>query len=147
MNAEISPIGERTTSVRTKSIIADDLDAISTYNSIVFEDEKDRLRRLLFATVGIYIFGWILGVGFTTWLYRPEAVLLLVEHPWIHWLYYAVWIVTFAWIPLTMFLFAQGVRLRKKLQLSNFVGDQSVVSLSIVLPVVFFAVYVATRFL
>lgn len=113
----------------------------------MFDQEKGRLQRLLFATVGTYIFGWIIGLGLNAWLYNPRSLDLLINHPWIQWLYYASLFLGFAWIPLTLFLFVQGLVLRKKMTFHNYLGDQSVVSLSIVIPAIFVAIYIVTRLL
>jgi hypothetical protein len=113
----------------------------------MLEEENSRLKGLLVATTSTYIFGWIIGFFLNRVVNSDSYVIWTFEHSWV---IYASWIFIFlcyCWIPLSVFLLIQGFILKSKYAANSFKGDRTIGNLSVVVPIVFFAIYVFTRVL
>ena len=141
------PIGDRTTNPITNLNIADDFPAISAYNPYMLEEENSRLKGLLVATTSMYLCGWIVGSIVNRLINTDSYVIWFVEHSWVTYITYFVLFLCYCWIPLSIFLLVQGFILRKKYAVHSFAGDRTIGNLSVVIPVVFFAIYIFTRVL
>lgn len=113
----------------------------------MLDEENSRLRGLLIATTIAYILGWIVGLGLNRLINSEEYILWAVESSWVLYLTWLFVFIGFCWMPLTVFLLAQGIILRRKYARQSFAGDRTIGNLSIVAPLFFIAVYVFTRFI
>ena len=139
------PIGDRTTNPITNLSIADDFPAITAYNPNMLEEENSRLKGLLVATTSMYIFGWVVGSIVNRVVNSDSYVIWFVSNSWVTYVTYFFIFLCYCWIPLSIFLFAQGFILRKKYSVHSYTGDRTIANLSIVFPLVFFSIYVVTR--
>ena len=147
MKPDTKLIGARITSPKTNLIIAADFPAICAYNLLMLDEENSRLKRLLVATTVTYFLGWLIGLGLARIVNSDNYIIWMFERPWI---LYVTWFFVFlgyCWIPLSLFLLAQGFLLKKKYSEISFSGDKTVGNLSVAAPLVFFAIYVFTRVL
>ena len=147
MKPDTKLIGARITSPKTNIIIAADFPAIYAYNLLMLDEENSRLKRLLVATTVTYFLGWIIGLGLARFVNSDNYIFWMFERPWI---LYVTWFFIFlgyCWIPLSLFLLAQGFLMKKKYSEISYSGDKTVGNLSLVAPLVFFAIYVFTRVL
>ena len=113
----------------------------------MLDEENSRLKRLLVATTVTYFLGWIIGLGLARFVNSDNYIFWMFERPWI---LYVTWFFIFlgyCWIPLSLFLLAQGFLMKKKYSEISYSGDKTVGNLSLVAPLVFFAIYVFTRVL
>jgi len=145
MTPATTPIGERRTRPRTNCTIAADFPGIVAYNPYMLEEDNSRLKGLLVATTSMYIFGWFGGSILNRVIDSDSYVIWFVEHSWVIYVTYFVIFLCYCWIPLSIFLLAQGFILRKKYSVNSFTGDRTIGNLSIVFPMMFFAIYVVTR--
>jgi hypothetical protein len=113
----------------------------------MFDAENSRLKNLLVATTTAYVFGWGIGLFLTQALYDDNYLIWLLKYPWLNYVTGFFVFLGFCWIPLSIFLLVQGVSLRRQYSLLDYTGDRTVGNLSTVLPVFFFAIYIATRVL
>jgi len=143
----ITPIGASTTNPNTNLTIAADLFSIRAYNSGVLDEENNRLKGLLIATTISYLFSWGLAFFLAPYLFDDGFILWVLKYPWLIYISYFLLFLSYCWIPLSIFLLIQGVILRKKYSESQFTGDKTIGNLSVLLPVVFLLIYVATRLL
>ena len=127
--------------------ISDDFPAMITQTFRVIEDENSRVKSLLIATTGFYILSCIIGFTFGRFINSEEYVAWYFENSYSLWVSGTALFFMYAWTPLAIFLFIQGVKLKKRYSRENFTGDRSVGNLSFLLPLGFLAVYVATRLL
>ena len=111
----------------------------------MLEEDNSRLKGLLVATTSMYIFGWFGGSILNRVIDSDSYVIWFVEHSWVIYVTYFVIFLCYCWIPLSIFLLAQGFILRKKYSVNSFTGDRTIGNLSIVFPLIFFAIYVVTR--
>ena len=125
--------------------ISADFPDMCTYNPSVLDDENNRLKSLLIATIAFYILGGGLGFWFGKFLYSDTYIIWTFEKPWIIWVTWVVMFLTFSWIPLSAFLFWQGIVLRKKYSENAYPGDRTIGNLSVFVPVVFASIYIFTR--
>lgn len=125
--------------------IAADLSAIDAYNARVLDDENNRLKGLLIATTISYLFSWGLAYLFVPYLFDDQFLLWVLKYPWLVYLSYLIVFLTFCWIPLTIFLFIQGVLIRKKYSEFQYAGDKTIGNLSVLVPIIFTAIYALTR--
>lgn len=147
MTPETIPIGDRTTNPRTNCTIAADFPAIVAYNSYMLDEENNRVKGLLVATTFLYILGWVVGFILNRVINSDSYIIWTFEHTWV---IYVTWVCLFlgyCWIPVSVFLMAQGFILRKKYSDHSYTGDRTIGNLSVVIPVVFFAIYIFTRVL
>jgi len=142
--AETTRIGPRTIKDKINKTILTDLLATYRYPSPVLEEENSRLKRLLIATVALYLISWIAAYASNILLYDFRYIGLIIENQWIA---YLILFFGLAWMPATIFLFIQARNLNKKMKYSENVIDKSVVTLSITLPIVMAIVYIGTRIL
>ena len=143
----ITVMGARITNPNTNLTIAPDLSAIVAYTSIMLDDENNRLKGLLIATTIAYLFSWLVAYFFVPYLFDDLFLFWVLKYPWLIYLSYFLVFLTFCWIPLTIFLFIQGIILRNKYSELQFTGDKTVGNLSVVFPIFFIGIYVATRVL
>ena len=108
----------------------------------MLEEENSRLKRLLIATVFLYFISWVATYASSKLLYDFRYIGLFLDN---QWLAYLTLFFGLAWMPATIFLFVQGRNLKSKITLSKENIDQSIVTLSITLPIVMVIVYIATR--
>ena len=108
----------------------------------MLEEENSRLKRLLIATVTLYLISWIASFASTRLLYDLRYVGLFIENQWIA---YLLLFLGLAWMPATIFLFVQARILKQKMKSSDVVIDKSIVTLSITIPIVISIVYIGTR--
>jgi hypothetical protein len=108
----------------------------------MLEEENSRLKRLLIATLFLYLISWIASYASAKLLYDFRYIELYIEN---QWLTYIILFFAFTWIPATIFLFVQGKKLKSKINLSTEVIDKSIVNLSITLPIVMVIIYISTR--
>ena len=111
----------------------------------MLDDENNRLKGLLIATIAFYILGGGLGLLFGKFLYSDTYIIWTFEKPWIIWATWVVMFLTFSWIPLSVFLLWQGIVLRRKYSETAYSGDRTVGNLSVFVPVVFALIYIFTR--
>lgn len=139
------PIGVRTTKPKTNLAIAADFPSIVAYNLYMLEEENSRLKGLLVATTSIYVFGWVVGLALVRVIDSNSYIIWLVEHSWGVYITWLFLFLVYCWIPLSIFLLVQGFILRKKYSDHSYAGDRTIGNLSVVVPLVFFSIYVATR--
>lgn len=139
---ETTSIGPRTIKVKTNKPIPTDLLATGIYPFLMFSEENSRLKRLLIATVVLYLISGIAAYASNKLLYDFKYIGLLIENQWIA---YLMLFFGLAWMPATFFLFIQARSLNQKMKYSEEVIDKSVVTLSITLPIVMAIVYIGTR--
>ena len=145
ITAATTPIGARTTKPKTNLTIAADFPAIVAYNPYMLEEENSRLKGLLVATTSIYVFGWVVGLALVRVIDSNSYIIWLVEHSWGVYITWLFLFLVYCWIPLSIFLLVQGFILRKKYSDHSYAGDRTIGNLSVVVPLVFFSIYVATR--
>lgn len=147
MNPATIPIGDRKTRPRTNCVIATDFPAIVAYNSYMLDKENNRVKGLLISTTFVYLLAWIIGLPLNRVLNSESYIIWTFEHSWV---IYFTWFLSFlcyCWIPLSIFLFVQGIILKRNYSEYEYSGDRTIGNLSVVIPVVFFAVYIFTRVL
>ncbi len=142
-----APIGDKTTKPRTNCAIAADFPAIVAYNLSMLDEENNRLKGLLIATTGMYFLGWIIGLLLNRLVNSESFIIWTYEYSWVNYVTWFFLFVGFCWIPLSIFLLVQGFILKKKYSEQSYTGDKTIGNLSVLLPVVFFAIYIATRIL
>jgi hypothetical protein len=108
----------------------------------MLEEENSRLKRLLIATVTLYLISWVAAYASNKLLYDFRYIGLFLDNQWIA---YLILFLGLAWMPVTIFLFVQARSLNQKMKYSEEVIDKSVITLSITLPIVMGIVYVGTR--
>lgn len=111
----------------------------------MLEEENSRLKGLLVATTSIYVFGWVVGLALVRVIDSNSYIIWLVEHSWGVYITWLFLFLVYCWIPLSIFLLVQGFILRKKYSDHSYAGDRTIGNLSVVVPLVFFSIYVATR--
>ncbi len=111
----------------------------------MLDDDNNRLKGLLIATTISYLFSWGLAYLFVPYLFDDLFLLWVLKYPWLIYLSYLIVFLTFCWIPLTIFLFIQGVLLRKKYSEFQYAGDKTIGNLSVLVPIIFTAIYALTR--
>jgi hypothetical protein len=141
-NPDTTNIGPRSIRDKTNKPIFTDLLAICRYPIPMLEEENNRLKRLLIATVSLYLVSWIAAYASNKLLYDFRYIGLFIENQWIA---YLILFFGLAWMPATIFLFIQARSLNKKMKYSENFIDKSVVTLSITLPIVMAIVYIGTR--
>ena len=142
--ADTTRIGPRTISDKINKAILTDLLAIHGYSFLMFEEENSRLKRLLVATVILYIVSWCSAYVLDKFLYDFRYIGLFIENQWVT---YLLLFFGFAWMPATIFLFIQARNLNRKIGKPEQVIDKSVITLSLTLPIAMAIVYVGTRIL
>ena len=147
ITAATTPIGARTTKPKTNLTIAADFPAIVAYNPYMLEEENSRLKGLLVATTSTYVFGWVVGLALNRVIDSNSYVVWLIEHSWVVYITWLFLFLVYCWIPLSIFLLVQGFILRKKYSDHSYAGDRTIGNLSVVVPLVFFAIYIFTRVL
>jgi hypothetical protein len=147
MIPEISPIGDKTNKPAMNLAISADFPAMNTYNLSMLEEENSRLKRLLIATTGFYVVAWIIGLTFGRFVNSDEYVIWYFEHFYAAWVSWIAIFSIYSWVPLAVFLFLQGLGLRKRYVREDFTGDRSIGNLSLLLPIVFLLIYLLTRLL
>ena len=140
-------IGARITSPKTNLIIAADFPAICAYNLVMLDEENSRLKGLLVATTAMYVVGWIIGIGLVRIVNNDNYIIWTFERPWVIYITWFFIFLGYCWIPLSIFLLAQGFILKKKYSEILYSGDKTVGNLSVVAPLVFFMIYIFTRVL
>lgn len=111
----------------------------------MLEEENSRVKGLLVATASMYLFGWVVGSIVNRVVNSDSYVIWFVSNSWVTYVTYFFIFLCYCWIPLSIFLFAQGFILRKKYSVHSYTGDRTIGNLSIVFPLIFFAIYVVTR--
>ena len=142
---ETIPIGDRTISPSTNWTIAADFPAIATYNPNMFDEENSRLKGLLIATILAYILAIALSLFMNRIVNSDSYVVWFLEYSWVIYLSWFLLFLVYCWIPLTIFLFVQGLILKRKYSLHAFNGDRTIGNLSIVIPIFMVAIFVGTR--
>ena len=140
-------MGDRTTNPRTNLAIAADFAAIAAYNLLMLDEENTRVKGLLVATTLLYFVGWIVGLISNRVVNSDNYIVWTFENNWVIYVTWFFLFFGFCWIPLSVFLLAQGFILRKKYSDHSYTGDRTIGNLSVVVPVVFIAIYVFTRVL
>lgn len=138
-------MGARITNPRTNFPIAADLSDIAAYNSIMLDDENSRLKALLKASTAAYVIGW--GISFILGhaLYDDKYLNWMSEYQWLVYISWLLIFLGFCWVPLSIFLLIQGIIIRKKYSDLGYTGDKTIGNLSVLLPAIFFVIYVGTR--
>lgn len=108
----------------------------------MLEEENSRLKRLLIATVVLYLISWIAAYLSNKVLYDFRYIGLIIENQWIA---YLILFFGLAWMPATIFLFIQARSLHQKTKYSEEIADKSIITLSKTLPIVMALVYIGTR--
>jgi hypothetical protein len=111
----------------------------------MLDEENSRVKGLLVATTFLYLIGWIVGLISSRVVNSESYIIWTFEHNWVIYLTWFFLFIGFCWIPVSLFLLAQGFILRRKYSDHSFDGDRTIGNLSVVLPVTFFVIYVATR--
>lgn len=128
-------------------IIAADLFAINAYNLIMLDEENSRVKGLLVATTFLYLLGWIVGFILNRVINSDDYIIWTFDHNWVIYLTWFFAFLGFCWIPVSLFLLAQGLILRRKYSEYSFDGDRTIGNLSVFLPLIFILIYFATRIL
>ena len=111
----------------------------------MLDEEKGRLKNLLIASIVLYIFSWIIGLGvLKPILYDFENLDLVLNYPWLIWI---LTFMTFTWIPASLWLLWQAMLLRRQMKAINYEGDKSIATLSIALPIFYWVFYILSRIL
>lgn len=111
------------------------------------EEENNRIKTLLIATVSAYLIALGVGVVLNRLINSEEFLVWTVEHSWGIYLTYFMLFISYCWIPLILFLFVQGIRLRQNYQSINYRGDRTVGNLAVLIPIIIGIVYFGTRLL
>ena len=112
------------------------------YSFPMLEEENSRLKRLLIATVVLYLISWIAAYASNKLLYDFRYIGIFIENQWIAFL---ILFFGLAWMPATIFLFIQARSLNQKAKYSDAIVDKSIITLGITLPIVMALVYIGTR--
>jgi hypothetical protein len=113
----------------------------------MLDDENSRVKGLLVATTFLSLVGWLVGLISNRVVNSESYIIWTFEHNWVIYLTWFFLFIGFCWIPVSLFLLAQGFILRKKYDDHSFEGDRTIGNLSVVLPLAFLAIYVVTRVL
>jgi hypothetical protein len=113
----------------------------------MLDEENSRLKGLLVATTAMYVVGWIIGIGLVRIVNNDNYIIWTFERPWVIYITWFFIFLGYCWIPLSIFLLAQGFILKKKYSEILYSGDKTVGNLSVVAPLVFFMIYIFTRVL
>ena len=113
----------------------------------MLDEENNRVKGLLVATTTIYLLGWIIGLFLNRVLNSGSYIVWTFEHSWVIYVSWFFLFLGYCWIPLSIFLLVQGFLLKKKYSEHSYTGDRTIGNLSVVIPVVFFAIYIFTRVL
>jgi hypothetical protein len=107
------------------------------------EESKTKLKKLLIASVSLYLLAWVVGISvLKPYLFDFQYNELLFANQWIIW---SLLFVGFMWIPVSLFLLGQGIFLRRRMDAEGYEGDRSVCTMSIVIPFIFWIVYLLSR--
>jgi hypothetical protein len=113
----------------------------------MLDEENSRVKGLLVATTFLYLVGWVVGLITSRVVNSDDYVFWTLQYNWVIYLTWVFLFLGFCWIPLSLFLLAQGFILRKKYSDHSYTGDRTIGNLSVVVPVVFISIYVFTRVL
>jgi hypothetical protein len=108
----------------------------------VIPEEHNRLKSLLIATTFTYGLSWVIALLMQRMLNSLNTIWFVIDNMWIT---AVLGLLAFAYIPLTGFLFFQGVKMRKMYANTNFEGDRTIGNLSLAIPVGILFIYIATR--
>ena len=147
MTPATAPIGDKTTKPKTNCTIATDFPAIVAYNPCMLDEENNRLKGLLIATTAMYFLSWIIGLLLNRLINSDNYIIWTFEYTWVIYVTWFFLFLLYCWIPLSIFLMVQGFILRKKYSHHSYTGDRTIGNLSVVIPIVFFAIYSFTRVL
>lgn len=109
------------------------------------DDENSRVKGLLVATTFLYLVGWIVGLASNKVVNSDDYLIWTFEHSWVIYVTWFFLFLGFCWMPVSLFLLAQGFILRRKYLDYSYEGDRTIGNLSVILPVIFFAIYIVTR--
>lgn len=147
MTPESRPIGVRTNNPATNLAISADFPAMFPYNLFMLDEENSRLKSLLIATTGFYALSWVITMSFGKFIYSDSFVLWSLEHSYAIWLTWFLMFLAYAWVPLSVFLLFQGLKLTRAYSAASYPGDRTVGHLSIYVPLGFLFIYIFTRIL
>ena len=108
-------------------------------------EEKARLKALLKASVFLYLVSIILlKFYFEPLLTSYKYLGFLVNYPWVSW---ALTFIGIMWMPVSLFLFIQGIILANSMSKFDDLEKAWIPILSIVVPICFWITYIGFRIL
>ena len=113
----------------------------------MLDEENSRLKGLLIATTFAYILGWVIGIFLNETINTDTYLLLSIDHSWVIYLTWLLAFIGFCWIPLSIFLLAQGFILKRRYSDHSYTGDRTIGNLSVVVPITFVVIYIFSRVL
>ena len=113
----------------------------------MLDNENSRVKGLLVATTLVYILGWVVGLVLNRVINSGSYLIWTLEHSWVIYVTWFFLFLGYCWIPLSIFLLVQGFILKRKYSEHSYSGDRTIGNLSLVVPMVFFAIYISTRVL
>jgi hypothetical protein len=108
----------------------------------VIPEEHNRLKSLLVATTFMYGLSWVIGWLMQRMLNSLNTIWFVIDNMWIT---AVLGLIAFAYMPLSGFLFYQGLRIRKLYSSVSFEGDRTIGNLSLAIPIGILFIYIATR--